>query len=99
VNLPLAGYFAPGSFAEQHRAALEAFRSALMRAQADAAMATPVEAALRRYGGMSSQTASLVTLGVYPTALNTANLQRVADLMSFYGALPRPLNVAHMIFK
>jgi len=99
VNLPLAGYFAPGSFAEQHSAALEAFRSALMRAQADAAMATPVEAALRRYGGMSSQTASLVTLGVYPTALNTANLQRVADLMSFYGALPRPLNVAHMIFK
>jgi NitT/TauT family transport system substrate-binding protein len=99
VNLPLQGYFAQASFAKQQGAALKAFRSALMQAQANAAMATPVEAALTHFTGMTPQTASLVTVGVYPTTLNTANLQRVADLMSFYGALPHALNVAPMTFR
>jgi NitT/TauT family transport system substrate-binding protein len=98
ASLPLEGYFAPASFAKQHRAALVAFRSALMRAQADAAQAVPREAALTHYEGMSDQTASLITMGTYPTSLKAASLQRVADLMSFYGALPRPLEVAHMTF-
>jgi len=48
---------------------------------------------------MSRQTASLITVGTYPTALKVASLQRVADLMSFYGALPQPLNVSQMIFR
>jgi NitT/TauT family transport system substrate-binding protein len=99
LNLPLDGYFAAGSFAKQHGAALAAFRASLTRAQADAAMATPVEAALANYAGMTRQTASLVTMGVYPTTLNAASLQRVATLMSFYGALPHTLSVANMIFR
>ncbi len=98
VNLPLDGYFASASFAKQHRAALLVFRSALMRAQADAAQAARVEAALTHYAGMSHQTASLITLGVYPTSLKVASLQRVANLMSFLGALPRPLDATTMIF-
>jgi NitT/TauT family transport system substrate-binding protein len=97
VGLPLAGYFATASFAKQHRASLLAFRSVLMRAQADAAQPAPLAAALTHYAGMSRQTASLVTVGTYPTTLKAISLQRVADLMSFYGALPRPLDVAHMI--
>jgi NitT/TauT family transport system substrate-binding protein len=99
LNLPLDGYFAPGSFAKHHGAALAAFRSALLRAQADAAVATPVESALAHYAGMNAQTASLLTIGVYPTVMDTANLQRVADLMSFYGALPHTLDVGQMIFR
>jgi NitT/TauT family transport system substrate-binding protein len=98
LNLPLDGYFAAESFAKQHGAAVAAFRASLTRAQADAARATPVEA-LTHYASMSRQTASLVTMGVYPTTLNAANLQRVATLMSFYGALPHTLSVANMIFK
>jgi len=98
ASLPLEGYFAPASFAQQHRAALMAFRSALMRAQASAAQPLRLEAALTRYAGMSDQTASLITTGTYPTKLNAASLQRVADLMAFYGALPHPLAVAHMTF-
>jgi NitT/TauT family transport system substrate-binding protein len=97
VSLPLDGYFATASYARQHRAALLAFRSALTRAQTDAAQAGPVQAVLTHYAGMSHQTASLITLGVYPTTLKVSNLQRVANLMSFYGALPRPLHVSHMI--
>ena len=99
VNLPLEGYFAPRSFAARHRAALIAFRSALTRAQADAVQPAPLEAAFQHYAGMSRQAAALITLGVYPTSLRVVSLQRVADLMSFYGALPQPLNVGQMIFR
>lgn len=99
VNLPLEGYFAPDSFAAKHRAALLAFRSVLMRAQANAVQPAPLEAAFMHYAGMTKEMASLITVGVYPTSLKVASLQRVADLMSFYGALPHPLSVAHMIFR
>jgi len=98
VNLPLDGYFAPASFARRHAAALTAFRSALTHAQADAPPAS-LHAVLTRYAGVSSQASSLITLGEYATSLNVISLQRVADMMSFYGALPRPLDVAHMVFR
>jgi len=81
------------------RACRLAFRSALIRAQADAVQPAPLEAAFQHYAGMSRQAASLITLGVYPTSLRVASLQRVADLMSCYGALPQPLDVAQMIFR
>jgi NitT/TauT family transport system substrate-binding protein len=97
VNLPLDGYFAPRSFAENHRAALLAFRSVLTRAQAAGVQPAPLEAALTHYAGMDKETASLITVGQYPTALKVTSLQRVANLMSFYGALPRPLIVSHML--
>jgi NitT/TauT family transport system substrate-binding protein len=99
VNLPLDGYFAPRSFAEKNQAALQAFRSAMTRAQADAVQPAPLQAVLRHYAGMSRQTASLITVGQYPTALKVTSLQRVADLMSFYGALTQPLAVSHMLFR
>jgi NitT/TauT family transport system substrate-binding protein len=99
VNLPLDGYFAPRSFAEKNRSALLAFRSIMTRAQANAVQPAPVEAVLRHYAGMSRQTAALITVGQYPTALKVTSLQRVADLMSFYGALTRPLVVSHMLLR
>jgi NitT/TauT family transport system substrate-binding protein len=99
VNLPLDGYFASGAFARQHAATLAAFRSALVRAQAEAARRAPVQAALTHYDGMSPQTASMISMGLYPTSLKVTSLQRVASLMSFFGALQQPLTVSHMIFK
>lgn len=99
VNLPLEGYFAPASYAKQHQDALAAFHSALMRAQASANQPAPLNSALTRsMKGMSRETASLITVGAYPTSLRVSSLQRVADLMSFYGALPRPLDVSRMVF-
>jgi NitT/TauT family transport system substrate-binding protein len=99
VNLPLDGYFAPASFAEKHRSALVAFRSALVQAQADAAEPAPLYAALTHHIGMSRETASLISVGTYPTTLKVDGLQRVADLMSFLGTLHSPLNVAGMVFR
>jgi NitT/TauT family transport system substrate-binding protein len=98
VNLPLDGYFALASFAKHDRAALVAFRSALVQAQADAAEPAPLYKALTHNIGMSRETASLISVGTYPTALKVDGLQRVADLMSFLGTLHRPLNVARMVF-
>src|SRR5215472_930569 len=97
VNLPLDGYFASKSFADKNLATMRAFQSAMIRAQADAVQPAPLQAVLRHYAGMSRETASLITVGQYPTALKVTSLQRVADLMSFYGALDRPLVVSHML--
>jgi NitT/TauT family transport system substrate-binding protein len=97
ASLPLSGYFAMGSFAQKHPDALRVFRSALQQAQTDAALPGPVEAVLAQHSGMSMETASLVTIGSYPTTLNAASLQRVADLMFTFGRLGRTLNVASMV--
>jgi len=99
VNLPLDGYFASASFARGHADALIAFKSALMEAQGDAARRAPVQSALSHYDNMTPEIASLITLGLYPTSLKVTSLQRVASLMTFYGALQHTLNVSDMIFK
>jgi NitT/TauT family transport system substrate-binding protein len=99
VNLPLDGYFASASFAHGHADALTAFKSALMEAQGDAARRSPVQSVLSHYDGMTPEIASLITLGLYPTSLKVTSLQRVASLMTFYGALPHTLTVSDMIFK
>lgn len=99
VNLPLEGYFASASYANKHQDALAAFHSALMRAQASANQSAPLNSALTySMKGMSRETASLITVGAYPTSLRVSSLQRVADLMSFYGSVPRPLDVSRMVF-
>jgi NitT/TauT family transport system substrate-binding protein len=96
ASLPLSGYFALGSFAHKNVDTLQDFRSALQRAQADAVQPGPVEAALAEHSGMSMETASLVTVGAYPTSLDAASLQRVSDLMFSFGVLVRTLSVAGM---
>jgi NitT/TauT family transport system substrate-binding protein len=96
ASLPLSGYFALGSFAHKNPDALQDFRSALQRAQAAAVQPGPVEAVLAQHSGMPMETASLVTVGAYPTSLDAASLQRVADLMFSFDVLGRTLNVAGM---
>jgi NitT/TauT family transport system substrate-binding protein len=76
-----------------------AFRGALEKAQAQAAMAVPLQTALTKSTGLKAQAAAMITLGTYPTALSAANLQRVVDLMYNYGALPKQLNVPSMVAK
>jgi NitT/TauT family transport system substrate-binding protein len=97
ASLPLSGYFALGSFASKNADALEDFRSALQRAQAAAVQPGPVENLLAHDSGMNMETASLVTIGDYPTSLNAASLQRVAGLMFSSDVLSSTLNVASMV--
>jgi NitT/TauT family transport system substrate-binding protein len=97
ANLPLSGYFATTSYVHKHQAALSEFRSALQHAQEGAVLPGPVRAQLATDPTMNMQSASLVTIGSYPTSLNAASLQRVADLMFNSEMLTHFLNVAGLI--
>ncbi len=97
ANLPLSGYFATASFVHKHALALGEFRSALQRAQEAAVLPGPVRHQLATDPTMNMQSASLVSIGSYPTSLNAASLQRVADLMFTSEMLGHALSVSAMI--
>jgi NitT/TauT family transport system substrate-binding protein len=98
ANLPLGGYFTDAKYAKQHVANLAAFRAALLKAQADASNSAPVQNVLMKYDHLPLQTASLITLGTYPTSLQEPDLQQVSNLMSYFNTLPKlTLQVPSMI--
>ena len=98
ASMPLTGYFTLRSFSHNYRSTVLAFRSALLKAQAQAAQAAQVQTVLASDEHMGSQTAALVTLGVYPTSLKASSLQRVAALMSEFNRLNTPITVSSLIF-
>jgi NitT/TauT family transport system substrate-binding protein len=99
ANLPLDGYFTTNSFASKNAQVLAAFRGALARAQAQAAMAAPLQTALTKSEGLTAQDAAMVTLGTYPATLTAANLQRVVNLMFSFGSLSKTFNVRSIVVK
>ena len=94
-GLPLLGYFSPVAFAREHSQAVQAFKSALMQAQANATMRGPVQAILT--SSMHMRNAALLTIGQYPTFLSLGQVQRVADLMYDSGMIATPLNVRSLV--
>jgi ABC-type nitrate/sulfonate/bicarbonate transport system substrate-binding protein len=96
TGLPLYGYFSLAKFAQANSVALDEFRSALQRAQADAGMRAPVQAVLPTVTGMSAQDAALVTLGTYPTSLSVGQVQRVAQLMFDAGMIGDTLDIKRL---
>lgn len=99
ANLPLDGYFTTNSYAGKNAQVVTAFRAALEKAQAQAAMATPLQNALTKSAGLKAQAAAMITIGTYPTSLSAANLQRVVSLMFNFGVLPKNFNVPSMVAK
>jgi len=99
ANLPLDGYFTTKSYASKNAQVLAAFRSALAKAQAQAAMAAPLQTALTKSAGLKAQAAAMVTLGSYPTTLSAPNLQRVVALMYNFSTLPKNFNVQSIVVK
>jgi NitT/TauT family transport system substrate-binding protein len=98
ANLPLSGYFSTTAFANQHGAALRAFRTALITAQSDAAMRNTVQSVLRGEH-MTSQEAALINIGQYPTFVNVGQVQRVADLMADSGMITSSISVQSLLLK
>jgi NitT/TauT family transport system substrate-binding protein len=98
ANLPLSGYFATASFAGQHAAALQAFRTALTSAQSESAQRSDVQLVLQGEH-MSSLDADLVNIGQYPTFLNVGQVQRIADLMYDSGMITAPVSVQSLVLK
>jgi NitT/TauT family transport system substrate-binding protein len=99
ANLPLDGYFTTKSYASKNAPVLAAFRSALAKAQAQAAMAAPLQTALTKSVRLKAQAAAMVTLGSYPTTMSALNLQRVVNLMFTFGSLPRTFDVKSIVVK
>jgi len=99
ANLPLDGYFTTKSYASKNPQVLAAFRGALAKAQAQAAMAAPLQTALTKSAGLKAQAAAMVTLGTYPTTLSAENLQRVVQLMYNFGTLAKNFSVQSIMVK
>jgi NitT/TauT family transport system substrate-binding protein len=99
ANLPLDGYFTTKAYAGKHAAVVAAFRAALEKAQGQASMAAPLQAALTKDAGLKPQWAAMVTLGTYPTTLSAPNLQRVVNLMFGFGLLQSTFSVSSMVAK
>ncbi|HXW46316.1 MAG TPA: ABC transporter substrate-binding protein [Streptosporangiaceae bacterium] len=98
ANLPLSGYFSTSAFASQHSAALLAFRTALIAAQADAQQRGNVQPVLRGEG-MTPLEAALANVGQYPALLNVGQVQRVADLMYDSGMITNAVSVPSLLLK
>ena len=98
-NLPLDGYFTTNSYATKNPQVVAAFRSALAKAQAQAAMSAPLQTALTKSEGLKAQAAAMVTLGTYPTTTSALNLQRVVGLMFNFGSLSKQFNVKAIMVK
>lgn len=99
ANLALSGYFTSNSYARDHAATLRTFRSVLLQAQAEAATGKGVRAEIAKAPQMNTLTADMVTLGVYPSALNVSGVQQLANLMAAYSMLSAPVDVSTITFR
>src|SRR5690606_22127894 len=85
-NLPIAGWMATDEWVAKHPKTLAAFQRAISKAQEVASSdRKEIEAMLPEYTKIDAQTASVITLGTFPSELNADRLQKVADLMLEYG--------------
>lgn len=98
ADLPIAGWMATEEWASKYPKTLAAFNRAIAKAQQLASSdRKEIEAMLPKYTKIDAQTASVITLGTYPSELNANRLQKVADLMQEYGYLKSPLDVKSLI--
>ncbi len=97
ANMPLSGYFSLAAFARQDPDTLRAFSRALDQAQASATERGAVQNILPSYTRIDRATASLITLGVYPTSLKADRVQLLADLMFQSGVISKPITVPRLV--
>jgi NitT/TauT family transport system substrate-binding protein len=98
ADLPAGGYVTSQRFAKQYPKTLAAFQRAMAKAQVAAADRNLVSQTLPTYvKGLSPQTAQTITLGVYPQSLSKTRLQRVADLMTEFGAIKQHFDVQQLL--
>jgi NitT/TauT family transport system substrate-binding protein len=97
ANLPLSGYVATEAWVKANGAAVAAFKSALAQAQADAAMAGPIQQTLRTSASMNQEEASMITIGTFPTSTNANDLDRVTRLLIQANLLKSSPDVRRML--
>lgn len=97
-DFPIAGWGVTAKFAQDNPRTIAAFQRAMGKAQQLAASdRSTVTSVIPTYTKIDAKVASLISLGTYPTTLNSIRLQRVADLMWSNGMLAKKLDVKPMI--
>jgi NitT/TauT family transport system substrate-binding protein len=97
AQIPIAGWVTSATLAKEMPDTIRAFQRAILKGQADAADRVTVEQVLSEYLDIDALTISLVALGTWPTTLEVTRIQRVIDLMSASGQLPKPVDIRSMI--
>jgi len=102
-QFPIQGYVATKSWAEQNPGILKAFVTALTQGQeiADTSRRA-VEQAMEALNGPQNGeippiVAAVMSINIYPTAIDKVRIQRVADVMYQFGLLHSRFNVTPMI--
>jgi NitT/TauT family transport system substrate-binding protein len=99
TGLPVGGYVSTADFVAKYPKTAAAFQRAILKAQALAAGdRKQVESVLPSYAGVDAQTAATLTLPQYPTSLDPAAMQRLADLMTSNALLPSAIDVKSVLF-
>ncbi|MEU7830047.1 MULTISPECIES: ABC transporter substrate-binding protein [unclassified Nonomuraea] len=97
-DLPIAGWMATDEWAKKNPKTLAAFQRAIGKAQSLASSnRKEIEAILPTYTKIDAKTASVITLGTFPSELSATRLQKVADLMLDYKYLTSAFDVKSII--
>ncbi|MEQ4724057.1 ABC transporter substrate-binding protein [Nonomuraea sp. B19D2] len=98
ADLSIAGWMATEEWAKENPKTLAAFQRAISKAQQLASIdRKEIEAQLPTYTKIDAKTAAAITLGAYPSMLDAARLQKVADLMLEYRYIRGPIDVKPLI--
>jgi NitT/TauT family transport system substrate-binding protein len=97
ADIPIAGWGTTEKWAKENPKTFAAFSRAMAMGQQLAADRAKVEAILPTYTKIDAKTASLVTLGIYPTTLNPTRLERVTQLLQQYGFIQGSVDVGAML--
>lgn len=97
LNFPMSGYASIKKFADANPHTMSTFRKVLTQAQQQASDRLAIQGVLKDYAGVDAATADLISVGTFPTTLNSQRLQRVADMMQTSQMLDNRLDVQSML--
>jgi NitT/TauT family transport system substrate-binding protein len=97
ADFPVGGWASTESWSKNNPNTEAAFKRAILKAQKDLADPQVLVQTLPTYTQIDAKTAATLKVGVYPTSLDAARLQRVADAMRQYGYLEKPLDVKSLV--
>jgi len=99
-NMPISGYMVTASWLKANPNTAAAFRKAIVKAQAIAAIdPAAVEQGMHRFASTPLSAAAIADVPEFPTQQNAQLLQRLSNLMLNFGMLPQNYDVSQMIAK
>jgi NitT/TauT family transport system substrate-binding protein len=97
ADFPVGGWASTESWSKKNPGSEAAFKRAILKAQKDLADRQVLVQTLPTYTQIDAATAATLKVGVYPTSLDSARLQRVADTMRQLGYLDKPIDVKSLV--